>query len=190
MAATRSHSLDTLRLTQSVEFIRGDTNVRRVEVSQLDARIHLKCVGKNVRHNLHWNCRDAPISSWHSATCFHTKLPNILSYPATVSQSAVLQTSHVLSTLLQAFKTHRSLRKSVCVLQLATQDCTTVLSMGQTQSSEKENTHGKFLPLEPEQMATHTRVRALARHANKNETKLSLGCSIPNSPEHANSKCW
>ena len=77
---------------------------------------------KNSRHNLHWHCRDAPVSSWHSATCCHTEPRDLLSYPAAIHQTKRSKTFNGFSTLLQVFETHRSLPSSVYVHQVAT-DC-------------------------------------------------------------------
>ena len=96
---------------------------------------------KNSRHKLHWHCRDAPVSSWHSATCCHTKLPNLHSCPAAISQMRCFRTSYGVSALLQASETHRS-PQALCARTPARNPChvcTKVLSMGRTKPSEGAN---------------------------------------------------
>ena len=69
----------------------------------------------NTRHKLHWQCGDAPVSSWHSVSCRR----NLASHPATISHMRCCKTSYGGSILLHTLATHLSLRNPVCVFQLA-----------------------------------------------------------------------
>ena len=154
---------------------------------------------KNSRHNVHWHCRNAPILSWHSATCCHTELRNRLSYPAAISQKQCSKNPHGCSTTLHAFKTHRSLLSSVHVLQLAVHVYHGAV-YGSDRKKRTGETHEKFFHLHLDKMASHARVPALARHANSisqeletqhimgNTTKLCHGCCSSTNFEQTSEK--
>ena len=83
---------------------------------------------KNSRHNMHQHCGSAPVL-WHSATCCHTELRNLLTCAATISWMRCSRTSHGVSTWLQVVEAHRSLSSSVyaprnpCMYQSAAHAC-------------------------------------------------------------------
>ena len=47
----------------------------------------------NARHRLHWQCRDTPVSSWHTISCRR----NLASYPAAISHMRCCNTSYGVS---------------------------------------------------------------------------------------------
>ena len=139
--------------------------------------MHIEMGGqrKNSRHNLPWQGRDAPVSSWYSATCCHTELRNLLSLQ--VSQMRCSRTSYGVSTLLQVFETHRSSVYHLCTYTSSYPSVYQGAVQGQTKQAQGENTR-KFCRLNEAKTATHTRVRVLASHANKVRLNCRSGRSI------------
>ena len=125
---------------------------------------------KNSRHNPHWPCRHAPVSSWHSATRCQTELRKLLSHPAAVSQMRSSRTSCGLSTLIQAFETHRS-REALCAysssLPKFVPECCPRVRQNQAKGQNTRNVLS----------------RELARHANK--VRQNFRSDVP-SPTHQN----
>ena len=158
----------TITLTghaQISQFMRGDTSFHRAEVFPLDACIHLA--------PLKW----AVNARTHGTTC--TGTVEVRQKSGGTPPSAAIHNSETIFRIpLQSpscgapephtgfqrcskLSEHTEASEAVCVPQLPTQVCTKVLSMGQTKPSERAK-QNSFTP----------------------------GCSIPNPPEHANSRSW